>query len=79
MKRGYDQVGDTAMMFVSKYFDFGDDDSVNMRAFGREIPCEHATITTIVLGSWGDWLWLYPLDYHNVTPFTARADIYDLV
>jgi hypothetical protein len=32
-----------------------------------------------VIGSWGGWLWLYQLDYYNVTPFTARADIYDLV
>jgi hypothetical protein len=33
----------------------------------------------IVLGRWGDWLWLDPKGYRNAAPFTARTYDYYVV
>ena len=33
----------------------------------------------IVLGRWGDWLWLDPTGYRNAVPFTARTHDYYVV
>jgi hypothetical protein len=33
----------------------------------------------VVLGRWGDWLWLNPIGYRNATPFTAHIYAYYIV
>jgi hypothetical protein len=43
-----------------------------VRSYDNDDPC-------VVLGRWGDWLWLDPTDYRNAAPFTARARDYYVV
>jgi hypothetical protein len=33
----------------------------------------------VVLGMWGDWLWLNPIGYRNAVPFTAHTCDYYIV
>jgi hypothetical protein len=49
---------------------FGQDDTV--RSYDNDDQC-------VVLGRWGDWLWLNPIGYRNAVQFTAHTCDYYIV
>jgi hypothetical protein len=56
---------------------YHDDD----RQFGRgdTVRSHDNDDQCVVLGRWGDWLWLNPIGYRNAAPFTAHTYDYYIV
>ena len=57
------------------------DEPADIRSFraGDTVRCRRTDETCTIIWTWGEWLWLDPVEYVDAAPFSGRAGDYDLV
>ena len=63
------------------FFATPDDDEVHVRLFqaGDIVRCQYNEEICGVIWTYGDWLWLDPVEYADAAPFSGRVQDYVLV
>jgi hypothetical protein len=66
----------TTTMIAANYDELGD-----IRSFrsGDTVRSRRDGETCAVIWTWGEWLWLDPIEYVDAAPYSGRAAEYDLV
>ena len=63
-------------MIAAKY-----DESADIRCFraGDTVRSRRDNETCAVIWTWGEWLWLDPIEYVDAAPYSGRTADYDLL